>query len=144
MTSYSTTQEFLDYGLEKGGTEDMTNLDTNGFLDAASSRIKMYARTGGYDVDASLPANADITQLKSWEWILARYAILQKYGFDFLARNAASIEEQYKEAMAELKLVSEGKLNPFPIDPETGETQDADPTSEPEGASVYSEPLRGW
>lgn len=142
--SYSSVKEFLTFGLEEGGTEDMQNLDPKGFLDAAASRIRTYARTGGYGVDGSLPANADTTQLKAWEWILAKYAILQKYGFDFLARNAASIEEQYKEAMAELKLVSEGKLNPFPIDPTTGETQDADPTTEPDGAAVVSEPLRGW
>lgn len=142
--SYSTVTEFLDYGLSEAGTEDMKGLDPKGFLDAAASRIRTYARTGGYDVDGSLPANADTTQLKAWEWILAKYAILQKYGFDFLARNAASIEEQYKEAMAELKLMSEGRLKPFPTDPTTGETQDADPATEPDGATIVSEPLRGW
>lgn len=142
--SYSTVTEFLNFGMSEASTSDMEGIDLGGFLGAASSRIRTYARTGGYDVDGPLPLNADTTQLKAWEWILAKYAVLQKYGFDFLARNAASIEEQYKEAMAELKLMSEGKLNPFPVDPTTGETQDADPTDEPGGAAIVSDTLRGW
>jgi hypothetical protein len=140
--SYSSVHEFLTFGLLEEGTEDMQRINLPGFLGAASARIDTYLRSGGYDVP--IPSTTDTTQLKHWEWALTKWAVFQLYGFDFLARNAEVLKLAYDEAMKELQLVADGKLKPIPIDPVTGETEDADPTTDTGGAYVVTETARGW
>jgi phage gp36-like protein len=140
--SYSTPEEFLSEGLRGEGTEDMQGLDIQAHLDTAASRIDTYLRTGGYDLP--IPATSDTKNLKYWEWVVAKVAILHDYGFDFLAKNTESIKSQYDEVMDELKMVAKGELRPIPINNTTGEIQDAVPETEPCGAGVSSEEARNW
>lgn len=140
--SFSTPEEFLSEGLRGEATEDMQNLDIQAHLNTACGRIETYLRTGGYDLP--IPVTSVTKQLKYWEWVIAKVAILHDYGFDFLAKNTESLKSQYDEVMDELKMVAKGELRPIPIDLTTGETLDANPETEPNGAGVYSEPARGW
>jgi len=140
--SFSTPEEFLDEGLRGEATEDMLNLNIQGHLDTACGRIETYLRTGGYDLP--IPVASVTKQLKYWEWVIAKVAILHDYGFDFLAKNTESLKSQYDEVMEELKMVAKGDLRPIPIDLATGQTEDANPETEPNGSGVYSETPRGW
>jgi phage gp36-like protein len=103
--AYSTELEFNALGLPAVALDGAT--DTSQYRDAAQGQIDSYLR-GRYRLPLGVPYPPEIIEV---ECKLAAYSFISIRGFDPEAGANQNIALRYRDAMAWLKALSEGKVN---------------------------------
>lgn len=111
---------------------------------AAVSDILEALRSGGYD--EPIPDTSWTPSMKRNACIIAGYHFLRRRGWQAQSAEDAEFIEAYRGengVLAWMKGVAKGAIKPLPVNA-AGQSLDAKPETEPNGAGTIAEERRGW
>jgi hypothetical protein len=111
-------------------------------LETAKERIETAFRAAGHDLP--IPLTSITREIKRIECILGGYDYIMGRGGEAVDGVDAQFIETWKTAEQWLRDVAKKVQQPLPVDPDTGEPEDADPDKAESGAGVYSDASRNW
>jgi phage gp36-like protein len=141
--TYSALSDFYAHGLAESVCASLDSDALDDAREAAKDLMDGYFRAATPPIELPLPLSSVSRQIKRIECHIAAWDLINTRGCEPGGEDEDRLRYRYEQAIAWLKSVASGAVQPLPINSD-GEPIDADPTTNDAGCAVNTDTARGW